>query len=194
VPPAVTPREAAPDAYSGGAGSIAHPRVPVRGLPDDAVIYVESLPGAADSLLPMPERPRLAQQRQSFVPRVVAIPAGGTVDFPNMDPIYHNVFSVSPIRRFDLGRYGRGKSKSVTFEKPGLANVYCDIHSNMEGFILVVPNRAFARPDASGKYALPDLPAGRYTLVVWHPDLGTVRRDVAVPDHGDVTVDLGFTP
>ena len=192
VPPA--PQRAA-QPYSGGASSLPQPRVPVRGTPQDAVIYIEALPAGVDSLLPEPAaRPRLAQQDQSFMPRVVAVPAGGVVDFPNLDPIYHNVFSVSPAKRFDLGRYGRGKSKSVTFKKPGLVNVYCDIHSNMEGFILVVPNRALARPDATGRYALPDLPPGRYTLLAWHPDLAPVRREVTVPDTGDVAVDLSLAP
>jgi len=192
-PPPAPQRTAQP--YAGGASSMAQPRVPVRGSPQDAVIYIESIPTGVDSVLPEPSgRPRLAQQDQSFVPRVVAVPSGGAVDFPNLDPIYHNVFSVSPAKRFDLGRYGRGKSKSVTFKKPGLVNVYCDIHSNMEGFILVVPNRALARPDAAGRYALPDLPPGRYTLVAWHPDLATVRREVTVPESGDVVLDLSLAP
>jgi hypothetical protein len=166
-----------------------------RGIPQDAVVYLESLPAGADSLLPPPPaRPALAQKDQSFVPRVIAVPAGTVVDFPNMDPIYHSVFSVAPARRFDLGRYGKGKSKSVRFQKPGLVNVYCDIHSNMEGFVLVVPNRAFARPDAGGRYVLPDLPAGRYTLLAWHPDLAPTRHEVTVPEDGDVTVDVTFAP
>lgn len=106
IPPAA-PRTTEP--YAGGASSLPQPRVPVRGTPQDAVICIESVPAGADSLLPDPgARPRLAQQDQSFVPRVVAVPAGGVVDFLNLDPIYHNVFSVSPAKRFDLGRYGRG--------------------------------------------------------------------------------------
>jgi hypothetical protein len=193
--PAVPPPQRALQPYAGGAAALPQPRIPARGAPQDAVIYIESLPAEVDSLLPQPAgRPRLAQQDQSFQPRVIAVPAGGVVEFPNMDPIYHNVFSVSPAKRFDLGRYGRGKSKSVTFQKPGLVNVYCDIHSNMEGFILVVPNRALARPDAAGRYALPDLPPGRYTLLAWHPDLATVRREVVVPESGDVVLDLSLAP
>jgi hypothetical protein len=114
------------------------------------------------------------------------------VDFPNLDPIYHNVFSLSPVRRFDLGKYPRGHSRQVTFPKPGLVNVYCDIHSDMEAFILVLPNHAFARPTRAGEFTLPDLPAGRYILKAWHPDLGERSETVEVPATGDVTADVEF--
>jgi hypothetical protein len=96
------------------------------------------------------------------------------------------------VKRFDLGKYGRGKSKSVRFTKAGVVNVFCDIHSDMAGFILVVPNRAFTQPDADGKFALPILPPGTYTVVAWHPDLKPVRRTVQIPETGDVAVDLSF--
>jgi plastocyanin len=183
------------DPYAGRAASLPEPRVPARGLPQDAVIYIESIPAAVNDRLPAPSaHPQLAQQGQSFMPRVIAIAAGGSVDFPNLDPIYHSVFSVSPTKRFDLGRYGRGRSKSVQFNKPGLVNVYCDIHSNMEGFILVAPNRALARPDAAGAFALPDLPPGRYALRAWHPDMAPIEREVVVPESGDIDVDLRFAP
>jgi plastocyanin len=183
------------DAYAGRASALPEPRVPERGLPQDAVIYIETLSPGVNDRLPAPTTtPQLAQQGQSFMPRVIAIPAGGSVDFPNLDPIYHSVFSVSPTKRFDLGRYGRGHSKSVLFMKPGLVTVYCDIHSNMEAFVLVAPNRAVARPDASGRYALPNLPPGRYNLRAWHPDMAPIQREVVVPDQGDVDLELRFAP
>lgn len=194
--PALPPAPArARDPYAGRASAIPNPRVPERGAPKDAVVYIESLDEAVNAALTAPpERPMLAQEQQSFLPRVVTVPVGGSVEFPNKDPIYHSVFSVSPAKRFDLGRYGRGASKRVTFRKAGLVTVYCDIHSNMEGFVFVAPNRAVTQPDASGRYALPDLPSGRYTLIAWHPDLGTIRREVAVPERGDVTLDVRFAP
>jgi len=171
------------------------PRVPSRGEPQDAVLYIEVLPAATNAGIPAPVAvPKLAQQQQSFVPRVVVVSVGGSVEFPNLDPIYHSVFSVSPAKRFDLGRFGKGKSRSVRFLKPGLVNVYCDIHSNMEGFVLVVPNRAVAQADESGSYALPELPPGRYMLHAWHPDFSPIRRAVVVPEQGDVEVELRFAP
>ncbi len=195
VPPMSASSPRARDPYAGQASSMPEPRVPARGTPQDAVIYLEVLAPETNATIPAPAAvPRLTQRQQSFEPRVVVVSVGGSVDFPNLDPIYHSVFSVSPAKRFDLGRFGKGKSKSVRFLKPGLVNVYCDIHSNMEGFVLVVPNRAVAQADESGRYVLPELPPGRYMLHAWHPDFPPIRRAVEVPDHGDLDVDLSFAP
>ena len=124
------------------------------------------------------------------MPRVVAVTRGGAVDFPNLDPIFHNVFSVSPTRRFDLGKYPRPKSKRVTFPKCGLVKVYCDIHSDMEGFILVVPSSFFTRPDASGAFRLEGVPAGTWKLRVWHPDAPEMAREVTAPESGEARVEV----
>jgi hypothetical protein len=182
------------NAYPGRAGSMPGMHGPEHGLVTDAVVYLAKIPGAADSALalrPQP-RPRLAQKDEAFVPRVVVVRAGGAVDFPNLDPIYHNVFSLSPTKRFDLGKYPRGQSKTITFNKTGLVKVYCDIHSEMEAFVLVLQNRAFAQPRADGAFELPDLPAGQYELRVWHPDLPELKRVVDVPAQGDARVELSF--
>jgi len=183
----------APNPYPGRASSLSKRPVVVRGSVLDAVVYVESIPASVDSTLSSESSaPSMEQKDQAFGPRVLAVPVGGSVAFPNRDPIFHSVFSVSPVKRFDLGKYGRGKSKSVKFTKAGVVNVFCDIHSDMAGFILVVPNRAFTQPDADGRFALPSLPPGTYTVVAWHPDLKTVRRTVQIPESGDATVDLSF--
>jgi plastocyanin len=180
----------AANAYPGRANSLPSAAGIVRGRLEDAVIHLEGLSPAADSAIAWkPTRPRLAQKDQAFAPRVLPVVVGTTVDFPNLDPIYHNVFSLSPAKRFDLGKYPKGQSKPVTFTRPGLVNVFCDIHSDMAAFIVVVPNRAFAQPDAAGNYALPDVPAGRYTVRFWHPDLPPVTRTVQVPERGDVVLD-----
>ena len=136
--------------------------------------------------------PRLAQQDQSFEPRVVVVVAGGTVDFPNFDPIYHNVFSVSPVKRFDLGKYPRGQSRSVRFPAPGVVSVFCDIHADMSAFIVVVPNAAWVRPGADGQFALSGLPAGQYEFHWWHPDFVSGVADVTVPANGDTPFDVSF--
>ncbi len=192
-PPAAAP--AAPmNAYPGSAGSMAGMHAPRRGLAGDAVLYVSDVPAHAESALAAAAGPAplLAQKDQRFVPRVVAIAANTAVEFPNLDPIFHNVFSLSPTRRFDLGKYPRGSSRQVLFPKPGLVNVYCDIHSDMEAFVLVLPHHGFARPAASGEFELPALPAGAYVLNVWHPDLGGQSVTVEVPQVGAVEVDLSF--
>jgi len=152
---------------------------------------VESLPADADAAIPRAgAMPQLAQKGQRFVPRVLPIAAGTTVDFPNMDPIFHNVFSLSPVKRFDLGRYPRGHSKRVTFATPGLVNVFCDIHSSMAAYVLVLPHHAFAQPDSAGAFTLPEVPAGRYVLHVWHPDAPAATRSVEVPAAGDVSLEV----
>ena len=190
VPPAPTP-DTRFRPYAGRASSLPAPARSPRGLVTDAVIYVQALPAGATPPSRGPT-PQLAQRDQSFEPRVVVVATGGTVDFPNFDPIYHNVFSVSPVKRFDLGKYPRGQSRSVTFSKPGLVNVFCDIHADMAAFILVVPNLAWVRPAADGHFELSGLPEGRYKLHWWHPDFAGGVADVLVPASGDATFDVSF--
>ncbi len=193
LPAAVAGQEPVLNPYPGRASSLRRTHGHPRGSAADAVIYVEGLAPSAEASLPHPSpNPTMEQRNQAFVPRVLAIPVGTTVAFPNRDPIFHNVFSVSPVKRFDLGRYGKGKAQRVTFQKPGLLHVYCDLHSEMEAFILVLSSRAFVQPDPSGRYALPDLPAGGYVLHVWHPDLPPIRREIQIPSRGDLVLDLTF--
>ena len=95
------------------------------------------------------------QRNETFVPHVLAVRTGTIVDFPNSDRIYHNVFSLSPTRRFDLGRYAVGRSKAVRFDRPGVVRVFCDIHSHMSAFILVFSHRYFAVTQPDGTFQLP---------------------------------------
>ena len=194
--PASTAPTPTTNAYPGRANALPGRTVPARGVVTDAVVYLARIPAAAETALvraPRP-RPQLAQQREAFVPRVVVVTRGDAVDFPNRDPIYHNVFSLSPTRRFDLGKYRQGRSKTVQFDRAGLVKVYCDIHAEMEAFVLVVPNHAFAQAGADGSFELPDLPPGGYELRAWHPDLSEIVRTVQIPAHGDARVDLSFGP
>ncbi len=179
--------------YAGKASSMPGHSQPARGRVTDVVVSIEALPAEVAAALPPIAGPfQQAQRDQSFVPRVVSVPVGTEVDFPNQDPIYHNVFSVSPPARFDLGKYPKGQSRRVRMVKPGLVKVFCDIHADMAAFILVLPNRAFARPAEDGSYRLPDLPPGRYTLSWWHPDFPGGSREVTVPASGDVSADVAF--
>lgn len=182
------------NAYPGRANAIPGVLGPARGRVADAVAYIAKIPAAAESLLARkPQaRPQLAQKQEAFVPRVAVVARGGSVDFPNQDPIYHNVFSLSPTKRFDLGKYRQGQSKAVVFDRTGLVKVFCDIHSEMEAFVLVVPNHAYARVRVDGSFELPELPAGRYELRVWHPDLPEIVRAVQVVEQGETRLDLSF--
>ena len=154
--------------------------------PRDVVVYLE---GPNARIIPRPNagRPMLKQINQSFEPHVLGVPVGTTVDFPNGDLVYHNVFSYSKTKKFDLGYYGKGKSKTVTFDKPGVVQVFCDIHSTMSAYVLVVDSPFVTQPDDAGGYSFPDLPPGNYTLKVWHPDLGDRSMAVTV---GDGVTDL----
>jgi len=165
-----------------------------RGSVADAVVYLEELDHRDESRLRAPyASTRLELRGQSLRPRILVVPVGSSVVFPNEDSVFHNVFSVSPAKRFDLGRYARGKSKRLTFDKPGLVNVYCKLHPDMAAYIVVVPNRAFTRPDSSGRFALPTVPRGRYALNVWHPDFPAIRREVTITDgeRSELVVTLG---
>ena len=139
-----------------------------RGVPDRrrSVVYLERAPrGAFEE--PARGRVVLDQRDETFLPYVLAVAAGTTVDFLNSDVTYHNVFSLSKPKRFDLGRYARGERKAVRFETPGVVRVFCDIHSHMNAWILVFAHRFFSTTDAAGSYRLDGLPPGAYSLAVW---------------------------
>lgn len=109
------------------------------------------------------------QQHKRFDPEVLPIVVGTTVDFPNDDTIYHNVFSLSKAKPFDLGIYEQGGSRSVTFDQPGLVKLYCNIHSQMAAYILVLPNAYFAMTDPHGRFVIADAPLGTATVRAWYP-------------------------
>jgi plastocyanin len=143
-----------------------------------SVVYLETVPQPAFEAPPSPTRAVLDQRNETFVPPVLAITVGSTVDFPNSDKVYHNVFSLSKTRRFDLGRYPRGQSRSVVFDRPGVVRVFCEIHSHMSAFILVFAHRFFAVTDAEGRYRIEGVPAGSYTLALWSEGGVRERREL----------------
>ena len=130
------------------------------------------------------------QRNETFVPHVLAVTVGAVVDFPNSDRTFHNVFSLSKAKRFDLGRYAAGKSKSVRFDRPGLVRVFCDIHSHMSAFVLVLSHRFFDVTDADGGFTIENVPAGTYTVVGWYEGEARTSRSVTVPAGGIVDLEL----
>ena len=183
------PREAVPVLPRPSVESLGQPLPP--GAPDRrrSVVYLETAPQGAfeDS-----ERPHavLDQRNQTFLPYVLAIPVGTTVDFPNRDSTYHNVFSLSKTQRFDLGRYARGDSRSVRFDRPGVVRVFCEIHSHMSAFILVFAHRYFATTDPEGRYRILGIPEGEYRLVVWYDGRERETRPVRVVRGAAVDADF----
>jgi plastocyanin len=163
-----------------------------RDAPDRrrSVVYLETAPQAAFDA-PPPGRAVLDQRNETFVPYVLAVTVGSTVDFPNSDRVYHNVFSLSKPKRFDLGRYPKGRSRSVRFDQPGVVRVFCEIHSHMSAFILVFAHRYFATTDAEGRYRIEGVPPGDYTVTLWNDGAVRGRRAVRVGAPGD-SVDVDF--
>lgn len=152
----------------------------------NVVIYVDGdstrLPGTP-ARLAAARRGRIAQHDERFAPHVLAAVAGATIDFPNEDDFYHNVFSLSSAagpKGFDLGRYPQGTSRSWTFPKPGTVQVFCHIHSDMSAVVLVLSNPFFATPDENRRYVIDDVPEGDYTLVAWHERIRPITRHIHV--------------
>jgi plastocyanin len=131
-----------------------------------------------------PASASLAQHYQRFDPEIVVVPVGSTVSFPNQDPIFHNVFSLSHTKSFDLGYYPQGHSRSVEFKQAGVVQVYCHLHANMYGAIVVVPSRMYARPGQDGQFTIAGISAGTYELVAWHASAGFFRKKVHVTESG----------
>jgi plastocyanin len=131
------------------------------------------------------------QHNETFVPHLIAITTGTTVDFPNSDKFYHNVFSLSKAAKFDLGRYAAGHSKSIAFNRPGIVRVFCEIHSHMNAFILVFSHPFFGMTDTEGRYRIDAVPPGTYNVVAWNEGTSSEPKAVTVPDGG--VAELDFT-
>lgn len=155
----------------------------------NVVIYLqggEALRQAAAPIDSSLERPVMRQEDEAFVPHVLPIRVGTTVEFPNGDPLFHDVFSLSSTKTFELHRYPQGESRTVTFARPGVVDVFCHIHSDMAGYIVVVDNGYYTIPDSAGAFHLDGVPPGDYRLVAWYERSGPVVARVHV-DAGGVT-------
>lgn len=164
---------------------------PPAALPDvrRGLVYLDSAPRSAFDDRE-PGRAVMDQRNETFVPRLLAVTTGTTVDFPNSDLTYHNVFSLSRARRFDLGRYAAGKSKGVRFDRPGIVRVFCDIHSHMSAFVVVFNHPYFRVTDGEGRYHIDKVPAGSYTIVGWYEGEARVQRTITVAPGAATELDL----
>ena len=153
----------------------------------DAVVVIEGPSVAAPADVP---HVVVDQRDQKFVPHVVAVARGTTVDFPNHDAMLHNVFSASTAKKFDLGMYDRGETRSVTFDTPGVVRIGCNVHPKMEAFVVVHTNPYVAVTDAHGTYTIRDVPAGSYQVRVWHETRGERQVPVTVRDGAVTPLDV----
>jgi plastocyanin len=132
------------------------------------------------------------QRDRRFDPDLLIVPVGSTVEFPNNDPVFHNIFSLSRTQKFDLGYYPEGHSRSVKFQRTGIVQVYCHVHPKMYTAIVVTSSPWFGKPSAAGAVSWQDIPPGKYRMMAWHRVAGLFRKDVVVPDSGSVSVTLSI--
>lgn len=145
----------------------------------EAVVWIDGVKAK-----PQPGKAVVAMKGKQFIPRVVAVGVGSTVEFPNQDPIFHNVFSVSGENRFDLQLYKRPKSGSQTFSHPGIVRVYCNIHTQMSAIVVVSDSPYHARAAKNGSFAIEGVPPGSYTLRAWHERGGEAGIPLSVGPDG----------
>ena len=148
----------------------------------DAVVWVEGPKARVRA-----SAAKVEMKSKAFVPRVTVVAVGGIVEFPNLDSIFHNVFSVSGENRFDLQLYKKPKSGSKVFEHPGIVRIYCNIHPQMSGFVLVRDNPWWARVQKDGSFSIEGVPAGSWVLKAWHERAGESAQNAQVPEAGVTT-------
>jgi hypothetical protein len=181
--------------------TFAGPRVHGRAF-DDAVVWIAQLPEPVEKKLVKGghrwpwsaprklETPMLVEKGHRYVPRVSVVVVQQPLEVRNQDQVWHGTFSVSPGGTFDLGKRAPGAVDTVRFTNAGVFAMRCDIHPEMSGWIVAMPNHAYARVDESGRWQLPVLPPGAYELHAWHPDRGETKVAVHLPAHGDTLVRL----
>jgi plastocyanin len=151
----------------------------------EVIVYLDDVKAK-----PKPATATMVMKGKAFNPHVVAIPVGGTVEFPNEDPIFHNAFSVSGENRFDLALYKRPKSGAQTFQHPGVVKVYCNIHPQMSAVVVVRDNPYFTKAGPDGTFTVDNVPAGKHTVKAWHERAGQAEAEVMVPEKGAATAAL----
>jgi plastocyanin len=162
------------------------------GSNQDVVVWLAPLDG--DPPLPAKQGTyRITQRNKQFHPHVMAIPVGNAVQFPNEDPFFHNVFSLYMGKRFDLGLYEAGSSRAVHFDRPGVSFIFCNIHPEMNAYVLALETPYFAVTDAKGDVRIPNVEPGRYRIRVWYEraetnELAQLSRNITISAS---TVDLG---
>lgn len=156
----------------------------------NTVVYIEKAEG---DYKPSAKHPQMDQQKLTFIPRVLPILAGSTVDFLNNDDVLHNVFSPDKCSKFDLGSYGKGVVKSYKYDKVGCQSVIlCNVHPEMEAYIIVLQNPYFSLTDKEGSFSIKGVPAGKYTLMVWNEKLKSAPQQITVPASGKLEVNFSL--
>lgn len=183
----LTMARSAPSRATVYGGRAVAPRPKAQPEVRNVVVYFADAPKAATATA----RTSIVQRDEQFIPHVVAVTVGSSVEFPNEDSIFHNVFSLSRPATFDLGRYPSGASRARTFQKAGVVKVYCQIHSHMSAVVRVFDHGWFTIPEGDGTFSIDGVPPGTYTLVAWHERIGERRDRVTI--RAGATTDVAFT-
>jgi plastocyanin len=181
--------------------------VKVKGLrsPANVLVYLTKAPSGSMDL--SKTNFVMDQRNLEFIPHVLPVLVGSTVQFPNNDQVDHNIFSMSRTKKFNLGSYKPGDSKAVLFDKPGIVELRCDVHAEMAAYILVMKNPYFAVTDINGHFEIldssyfkqaglegaTDLLPGKYSIKTWHEKLKTQKKAIVVAENGEVTIQLGLS-
>ena len=139
-------------------GSVVMNGKPVR----DATVWLQNA-GASKPIMAT-----IRQKDKTFTPHITIVPMGSTIDFPNDDGLSHNVFAEYNAKKFDLGMYSKGQTRKVTFDKPGVVSILCNLHSNMSAYVMVVNSGFYTKTDRSGNFELQNVPSGSYEIKAWH--------------------------
>jgi plastocyanin len=162
--------------------------VTIQGKPtSDSVVSIEGIQHEGKKST-TPKNLIMDQRDMRFVPRVLPVLVGTTVEFPNNDNAWHNVYSASETKNFNLGLYAPKQGRSTAFDKPGVVRILCNVHPQMEAFIVVKAHPFFAATNKSGSYQLTNVPLGKYVLEFWHPDFGTRKIPFELVREGQVMV------
>jgi plastocyanin len=157
----------------------------------DSVVYLETLKGT----FPIPKkRPSMDHVDQKFVPAVLPVLKGTTVDFPNSDNVFHSAFSISDSNPFDLGIYGPGREKFVTFNKAGQVEIFCHIHDHMYGYVLVLENPYFDKAKEDGSFSISSIPPGTYEITAWVTPRLFTTQTITITGSDTVTMDITVQP
>ena len=188
------PRAARAQGSVSGQVTLAEPGSTARRDVASAVVFLEPVirPARYDRPSGEPSSMSIAMRDREFIPHIQIVRVGGSVDFPNQDPFSHNVFSNTSLGEFDLGLYRRGATRAATFSRVGVYSIYCNIHASMVSFVVAVPTKAFARVSADGRFSMPDVPAGKYVLHVWHERTAEVVEPIDVPAAGVRTLSVAL--
>lgn len=159
-----------------------------------AVVWLTPVPGGVSGPIPAAPSPpahlQLVQRNKSFEPHVLVVPAGSSVEFPNHDPFFHNVFSLFEGKRFDLGLYEAGTSRTVRFDRPGISYIFCNIHPDMSAVVIALDTPWYAVSTGNGPLSIPDVPFGRYWMRVWSEGMAPESNEAA---KREITISEGST-